>query len=455
MRARWGALVAALAAVGSSSVAMAQQIMPGPGPGSFGAGPPEGGAPETQGVLQRPRPDYDPLGVPLGSFIVFPSAVLTENYDSNVFAIPSPGVKGDFFTDLAPSVAVDSNWNNNALNLLAGGDIKRYDTLVSENVSNANFSTGGRIDILRDVYLSGGMGYQLEHEDRASPNSITGQKNPTEYQVAGGGLSYVQQPGRLGFRIDGVANYFSYDNAQTATGTTIIETDRNRLEATIKPRLIYEVAQGYNAFVQLQANRRDYQSQFDQFGEARTSHGYEADAGTALDLGGLITGEIYAGYLDQYYSTDHVPTAENVVAPPLNKPSVSGVGFGMNLLWNVTEIDSVRFTASRTVQETIVNNTVGTAVLDASADLVSLASVSVEHELRSNVILTAGVIYSHDDFEGIGKSADNYEADAGGRYLINRNLSAGLDFSYRNRSSNITGFDYSRELVMAKLRTQF
>jgi hypothetical protein len=453
MRIRGGALVAALAALAGSQAAHGQVQMPGAGPGSYGAAPPEASAPERLSVAQRPQPEYSPLGARVGSFLLFPSAGLAETYNSNVFATQT-GVKSDFVTDVTPDVAVASDWNNHALDFDAGGDIKRYASEVSENVSDAHALANGRLDVRRSIYFLGGLAYQREHEDRSSPNSTVGQKNPTELQVAGGGLSYVHEPGRLGLRIDSTANAFYYDNARTATGTTVVETDRNRMEYTIRPRLEYEIVPGYHAFVQLQANRRDYQSQFDQFGVPHDSHGYEGDAGTAINLGGIINGEIYAGYLKQYYSTDTRPTAANPT-PIANKPSLSGVGFGGNLLWNVTQLTSLRFGLSRTIEETIVTNSVGATVALAEADLVTSASVSVEHELLRNVLLTAGANYTQDDFQGITRTDNSYEGTAGARYLINRNLSAGLDLSYVKRSSNQPGNDYDRELAMASIRTQF
>lgn len=442
MRIRGGALVAALALVGAPVAAWAQEVMPGgAGPGSYGSAEPEATTPERISVLQRGRPDYNALGIRAGSFLVYPALDLGEFYDSNVYAIPS-GVKSDFYTDVAPSVNVASNWNTNALNFFAGGDIKRYSQLVSENVSNADVASTGRIDILRDIYLVGGLSYRLAHEDRSSPNSIVGQAHPTQYQVAGIGLGYVHEPGRLGLRIDGLTNFYSYDNAQTATGTTIDETDRNRIEYSLKPRLQYEIVPGYHAFVQASGNGVTYQANRDQFGYQRDSSGWEADAGTAVEITRIISGEVFAGYLEQSY-TD-----------PRLRP-VSGVGFGGNLLWNVTDLDSVRFTLSRTVQETIVNNVVGTTVEDASSDLQTSAGVSVEHELLRNVLLNVGATYVEDDFEGIVRTDNTYEANAGARYLLTRVWSAGLDFSYRKRDSNQPVNNYEREIVTARLRTQF
>lgn len=440
MRVQGGALVAALAAVAASSSAFAQVELPSPGPGSYGVTPAKP-APELQSVSQRPHPDYDALGIRAGSFLIFPHADLSESYDSNVYATDT-GVKSDFFTELVPDVAVDSNWNNHALALDAGGDIKRYSSQVSENVSDAHAAANGRLDVLRDIYFLGGLQYQRLHEDRTSPNSIIGQKNPTEYQVAGGGLGYVHESGRLGLRIDGDANYYTYDNAQTSTGATVDETTRNRVEYEVKPRLQYEIVPGYFAFVQASGNVRQYQAKFDQNGFQRDSSGWEADAGTAIEVTRLISGEVYAGYLSQTYSDSRL------------RP-VSGVGFGANLLWSVTQLTSVRLTLSRIVQETIVTSTVGTTVTDASGDLTTGAGLSVEHELLRNVLLTAGVDYTQDAFQGITRTDDSYSGTAGTRYLINRYLSANLNFTYTKRNSTQSINDYDRELVMAQLHTQF
>ena len=442
MSIRGGALVATLALLGASPLAYAQMSLPGPGPGTYGAAPPEQGEPQHTSVLQQPHPAYDPLGIRAGSFLILPSATLSETYDSNVFATPT-GVKSDFYTDVAPTVSVNSDWNRHALDLSAGGDIKRYATQVSENYSNANAAANGRLDILRDIYLIGGLGYTLSHEDRASPNSTTGQKNPTEFQVGSGGIGYVHEPGRLGFRVDGTANWYSYSNAQTATGTTVVETDRNRVEYQVRPRVQYEIQPGYHAFVQASGNWREYQSAADQFGFHRNSSGYEVDAGTAVELTDIISGEVFAGYLSQSYADARL------------KP-VSGVGFGGSLLWNVTQLTSVRMGVTRTVQETTVTGTgIGGTTQDASGDLQTAATASVEHELLRNVLVTGGVSYTEDAFQGVSRTDDSYGASAEARYLINRNLNAGLTFTYTKRDSSQSVNNYDREVVMARLRTQF
>src|SRR5258708_24184918 len=76
-------------------------------------------------VTTRPRPDYDPLGIRLGSFLLFPQFGLQESFDSNIFATQN-AAKGDFITSLDPSLDLRSNWNNHALNFHADSHSTLY-----------------------------------------------------------------------------------------------------------------------------------------------------------------------------------------------------------------------------------------------------------------------------------------------------------------------------------------
>jgi hypothetical protein len=393
---------------------------------------PEATNPERQSVLQRGRPDYDPLGITAGSFVIFPQVDVDEAYNSNVF-VTTNSAKGDFITSLLPSVAVNSNWNSDALNFTASGNINRYAKQVSENNSNASASVNGRLDVERDIYFTGILGYQLLHEDRTSPDTVVNQKNPIEYQLATAKAGFVREPGRLGLRVDGEADWLSYNNGVTSTGTTIPETDRNHAVYIGTPRVQYEIAPGYHAFIKTPFNDRVYQNTRDHTGFDRNSKGYEVDAGTALDLGHVLTGEIYVGYLDQGYDDSRLKT-------------VSGANFGGNLLWNVTAVTSLRLSAIRTVEETTLS--------PASSYLQTVVSPSVEHELMSNVLLTSGFNYMVQDFQGVTRTDDTYAATAGLRYLINRNASVGLDGTYQWRRSNAALTDYDQDIVLAKLRLQ-
>lgn len=427
-----GAAAAAIAVLAYASAASAQTPSVGQGPAAAAGS--QGGAPERIGVFDEARPDYDALGVRLGSFVAFPSINLSETYDSNVFATPS-NTKSDFYTTLSPALAIQSDWGVHALSFTTSGQIKRYASEVSENVSNFATDLGGRLDITDSDHLFGDIGYQLQHEDRSSPDAVNG-KRPVEYHVTGGNLAYVHDVTRIGLRVDSSITSYDYNNATSSTGATIIENDRDRIEYVIAPRVSYEIIPGYQAFARALGNERQYASQRDASGFERSSHGYEIDAGTALQLTHIINGEVYVGYLDQEYEDARF------------KPT-SGLSFGGNLLWNVTPLTSVRASLSRSVVET--SNTLD----PASGSLESAATLRLEHELLRNVLVAVGADYVHDDYQGITRTDDTYGANATVRYLMRRGWSSGLDLSYKKRSSNAVGGDFDRLIGMVDLKVGF
>lgn len=426
-------VLTATAMVASAHVAFAQT-----GLYPTGITPPELTAPEKVSVLQRPRPDYSPVGGRIGDFFFFPSAEAEGYWDSNVFY--APHAKGDFYTSLRPNLTIDSDWGTNQLNFLANAEVRRFATQVSENQTNYQLASNGRLDILHGEYLDGGLSFQNEHEERYAPSSVPTQLHPTEYRDSGGQLKFVRERGVLGLQMNGKVDYYSYDNVFTTSGTQIRESDRNRIEIAGGPKVTYEIVPDYHAFVAAAGNDRIYQSTFDSNGLKRSSHGGEVDIGTDVLITQLISGEIFVGYMQQNYDDSRLPT-------------IHSPGFGGSLLWNVRPSTSIRANASRTIQEVDLFGT--TAAGTVTSALQSAVGVAVEQEVVHNITATVGGSLTSDDFQGTSRTDNIYEADAGLTYLLNRMWSAGLDFTYQNRTSNTSGVGFSRALIGAKVRLQY
>lgn len=242
---------------------------------------PEATIPERQDVLQRARPDYDPLGMRAGSFLILPSANVIESWDSNVYATPTRD-KSDMVTTVEPAVSAISDWNNHALSLLLSDQSKFHMTHSTEDVNNLTGAAQGRLDIQRDIYLSGGGGYMLSHEDRSSPNAAVSGKFPTETHDINGNLGFVHDTGVIGLHLNSTVDAYSYNDNVTNTGTVIPEKFRDYVGYTFTPRVTYELVPGYHAFIQTPLNERDYNRADPSIGFKRSSHGYEGDAGVAL-----------------------------------------------------------------------------------------------------------------------------------------------------------------------------
>jgi hypothetical protein len=393
---------------------------------------------ENLSALDRPVPGYEPIGLQWGSFYAFPRADLSATYDSNVYATPNHDI-GDVYFDIQPGIYVVSNWPRHAVSFESSADERVYASRSSEDVTNFHAALAGRLDITND-YLTGGVGYDLGHEDRASPDNVFNQKNPIEYQVGTAWTRYVHEVGLIGFRITGRISDWGYNNGVTIFGVTIPETYRDRIEYSITPQVSYNFYPGYYAFIQAPVNWRVYSDKYDISGFQRSSHGFEVDAGLSVALTGKTFGRAYVGYIDQEYDDPRLQAA-------------TGVGFGGDLLWNVTPITSVKLFAARTVEET-EPTTVPGAPIPASSILQSAGSAAVEHAFRPNVLGWGRIGIIDQAFVGTIRDDKIYWGQIGVRYLINRFVNVGLDFDYHDRNSNFSIFNYSRELIAARLRVQ-
>jgi hypothetical protein len=403
-----------------------------------------GFAPEALSVGQRSQPEYDSPGVHLGGFILRPSLDLSEEYNSNIYGSHFD-VRSDFITLLSPVVDLASDWNDDAVALHAEGDLSRHVRYTADNIDNAILQADGRLDILRDQTLSVGIGYQSLHEDRSSPESIAATElagggafalYPTPFTVTTGRFAYVYAPSRIGFELDGTVNAYSFSNVPTLNGGVVINSDQNREEYTLMPKLSYEFEPGYQAFVQIGGNFRNYASSRDAtpFHYQRSSSGYDMAIGTQFNIDRVITGQFFVGWQDQMYDD-----------PRLG--AVSGVNFGGSVLWNVTQLTSLRFQVSRSQAETIL---IGSAGLWDST-----VGVTVEHELLRNVLITLRATYDNVDYQGNHQNDDSYDFNASVRWKFNRNLSTGITVDYTTRSSNVIPDRFDRDQVLIDLKGQF
>ena len=98
-------------------------------------------------VLERPKPELDPLGVRAGSFLIFPKIELGTAYDDNVFATEN-NEEGDFLFQVLPTVTVQSDFSRHALKFSAGADFRNV--IGPENVLRAlSTSSGSKRSSLR------------------------------------------------------------------------------------------------------------------------------------------------------------------------------------------------------------------------------------------------------------------------------------------------------------------
>lgn len=386
---------------------------------------------EVLPVSERMAADHAPIGVRAGSFLVIPKIELTETYNDNIYATSS-NEESDFVTSIKPEVAVRSNWNRHAVNAVAKADVKRFADNGNEDHENYLVAADGRLDVLRDTSIGGGLSYAQDHEDRGDPNAIGTSQEPTRYNTTVARIGAYRGLGKANARVDSEFKKLDYKDGETLAGANIDNDVRDRNEYTQSLRLGYQLNRQFEVFGRGAWDNRVY----DNKSVARSNNGQTYTAGTSFDISGKTKGEVYAGYMERSYAKN-------------NRKSISEPTFGGKITWNATDLTSVIGSVNRGIEETTIGNASGFVSTDYD--------LGVEHALTRDVLLKGNVGYTNNKYEGFGaqREDDIVVAGAGVDYWLNRCFKAGLSYNFTDRDSNVAGGDFSRNTVMLKLTATY
>jgi hypothetical protein len=379
-------------------------------------------------ILDRPKPELDPLGVRAGSFLIFPKVEVGTTYDDNVFATENDE-EGDFIFQVLPTITAQSDFSRHQLRFSAGADVGRYADNTSENYIDY-FATGsGRFDITADSALLSNLSYRQLHEDRGDPDSSDNASEPIEFSRTNAELAYQQRFNRVTGRIGIGAENEDYDDVASITGETLDQDLRDKWAYSAVGQVGYDLYPGYQPFLRFTYTRTEY----DEGTVKPNSDTYEAVVGTTLDLTNLLTGEIFVGYLSRSYDEDQFS-------------NFTGLAYGLKLDYAVTQLTSISGNIERGVEE-------GFGVAPNPRDRTTF-QIGVDHELLRNLVLSALAEYQMDDYQNTDQEEDYYVLQAGATYNINRNLYLRGTYSYSTRDSNIAGSDYDRNLFLLRVGAQ-
>ncbi len=369
-------------------------------------------------VEERRRPQFDPIGIRAGGFLIFPSVQVGTEYDSNAFATEKKR-EDDFALLVRPRITAVSQWSRHALNASLFGDFGFYKEFDENNYQDFGAAVNGRLDVTRDDKIFGNLSLARRHQGRESPEDIG----------VGDLVTYVDGLAALGYRKDFNLIYVSVGasvNRLDYSDENNFEDQRDRIEYGTDLRIGYKVSPRFNLFVQGDYTIVRYDLSPDKAGFDRDSKGFGVSAGVDVDITGILFGEASFGYIRRTYDDDDLD-------------SVSGPGGLVRLTWNPTGLTSVILEGSSAVIET--------TQFGASSNLQTNAGVEVQHELLRNLILNGRLSFTRDDFQGIDRTDHTFRIRAGARYLLNRNVSLDGSYEFATRDSDVAGGDYDRHLL--------
>ena len=192
---------------------------------------------ENVGVLERPRPGYEALGIRAGGFIVYPSLTLRAEYDDNLFARPQ--AESDTIITTTPSLEVRSDWGRHAVTLSADANLKRHDRFKSEDTDTWSIVGQGRLDVSRDTTLGARASFADRVEPRTVANSAVESAEPIQYQVQSANLIATHQLSRV--KLVGRAELARYDyqDGRDLAGGVIDEDYRDHTELDVRAKAAY------------------------------------------------------------------------------------------------------------------------------------------------------------------------------------------------------------------------
>ncbi len=363
-------------------------------------------------VTQRPRPEYDPLGIRAGTFLVFPELGVNGVYSDNV-GFDEDDEESDFAVVVQPSVEFVSQWSRHLLQLEAGSNISIQTEESDEDYQDLFAVGSGRVDVSRQTNVVANAQARLDHEGRDDPEDDGGDELTDIYRF-GGGLAVNHQINRLGFTVGGDVQRSVFDDDD--------EEDRNANVYDLLLRTSYEVSPRFDMFVEGRYNIEDRDDNVDDNGVERDTDGYEARVGANVDLTAVLFGEVFAGYRVQRFEEDAFDDE-------------TGVSFGVDLNWNPTLLTSVGFSGQRDFRPTDEGG--------AASNFRTEFGVTVDHEVLRNVIVNGEAQYQNDDFRGDDREDDSFLVGGGVTVWLNRNLSLNAGYDYSERDSNQAGEDYT------------
>jgi hypothetical protein len=365
---------------------------------------PDAGTPfdrrRTVSVSERVQPGYEERGYPLDGIMVFPRLRVIGAYEDNVRASATDRQSDVGFT-LEPSVSALSDWSRHQIGLAASGSVTRFAKLDSESAETFNVRGEGRYDAGDQIRVFGYAAYRRDVERRSAPGALRDSRRPAAYNTATVGGRLTWQGTRLRLAASASTARIDYADITRLDGLVFNSRELDRKVNQGSLRADYAVTPNLAVLVTGTLGKIDYDLPPVSRTPDRSARKAELLAGLSFEFTDLLRGEVAIGYIDQDFRTASLT-------------GFSGFGGRAELEYYPTRLTSVRFDASRTIQDA------GNPL--APSYRRTRVGVRVDHELFRQVLLTAVADYESARFQLPFRTERRPHAALSGQYLVNRHL---------------------------------
>lgn len=369
----------------------------------------------NQSVGERPHPELEAQGLPLGGFRAYPEITAGIGYTSNVLGAES-GAQGDAFVLVRPQLQLRSQWANHSLVATASYEGRRYFETPPRNRDAYLLDLDGRIDVTRDTQVFLSAAARRTYEDQTSGNFPQNGAGAIAVDVRTLSARATQRLNRFIVSASADHNHFNYNPTVTTTGVTLDLDYRDYSVDRASARVEYELSPDNAVFTQFTYKHTSYSltgvPTDRSGGEWRASVGAIADVTSLLRIAGGV------GYFWRSYDN-----------PALKR--ISSLNADIQATYYLSPLTTISGTLTRELEEAAVNN--------SSGFIATRGMLRVDHELLRNLRPFAYGSFEKDDFKGIDRNDRLATLGLGVLYDPNRYLSVSGELTYINRDS--TGAD--------------
>lgn len=374
---------------------------------------------------------YAQLGMRTGAFLVLPAVEVTGGYDTN--PARTPGGRGSTLLTVSPELIARSDWQRHEVTATLRGSYTTYQQTPELDRPAFDGKMTGRLDVTRDTSLIGEGTFIVGTDNPGSPNVQAGLTRFPIYTTLGGTFGITQRFNRLEVTAKGTVERTEYQQSEFTDGTTASNADRDYKRYAGTLRTSYDLMPGLKPFVEVSADTREHDLQFDRFGLQRDSTGWIAKAGSTFQFSRKLTGEVALGWIERKY-----------VDPSLQE--LGGLLFDASLIYSMSALTNVKLTAQTVEGETTVPGTAGI--------LTRNAGIEVEHAFRRWLTGAVKFNYGLDDYVGSLRKDDRYSISGTLTYKLNRMMAIKGEVRQDWLRSTVPGVDYTASVFLLGLRLQ-
>lgn len=376
---------------------------------------------------------YDPVGIRMGTFIVYPEIETAGAAFSNQFH-SSANVRPDTALELRPAIRAVSNWRVHALEFNAHGLASFHNQFPDEDDRAYTLEAKGRLDITRRTNIETSLSRDITQESRGSVNAATSGGDRTEIATERAGVTLNHRFNRLAVQLRGAIAERDYAPTTDAAGGFVSNDERDVTQRETALRATWSFKPELAAFAEIGLDDRTYGAASRSDGMRRDSTGERYRTGMAFgNTGRVLRGEVSVGAASQRFDDGRLP-------------SINGVIVDANLGWRLSGLTSLLFSARSDIGESTVAGSGGS--------ITRSAGVEVRHAFRRHLLGTAGLRLTRSDFEGVDLVEQDVTATAGLEYYASREVTLFTRYSHIDfETTNVAG-NYNADEVRIGVRVR-